>query len=231
MSLRKNCARPHHETPATNHCSEILFAHCPIVLKGQRLASEIERLQAELESLKRDIASLREEEVATRHSAEHDDLTGLPNRAYFVTCLEAGLHQQRIQENGLAVFFMDVDHFKDVNDRYGHAAGDALLRIVATRLNRAMRKNDIVCRLGGDEFACLLKGMRDRPQLARLARKLLASIATPCNLNGVMVDVHISIGIATSTRENLEGHNLLALADEAMYTAKRSNAGFAFSEL
>jgi len=126
--------------------------------------------------------------------------------------------------------FIDIDQFKDINDNYGHAAGDALLKIVATRLNRAMRKNDVVCRLGGDEFACLLTGISDKQQLARLARKLLSSIATPCALNGIMVDTQISIGIAMSFSGNQDGTRLLAMADAAMYTAKRTGSGFAFAE-
>lgn len=231
MAIRINLALIHDEKPVTKTCSDFLFAHCPTMLEGQRLAGETDRLLAELESLKREIASLREEEAVIRHSARHDELTGLPNRAHFAACLEDGIKQQSLKYDRLAVFFMDVDHFKEVNDRYGHAAGDALLRVVATRLHRAMRKDDMVCRLGGDEFACLLHGMPDNAQLARLARKLLVSIATPCNLNGIMVEVHISIGIATTHQGHGEGHNLLAMADEAMYKAKRSNSGYAFAEL
>lgn len=215
---------------SASHCSEYLFTHCSTVIKARHLAAEIDRLQAELQSLQMVVSSMRDEQRATRHTAEHDELTGLPNRAFFSACLEACLHGKLSTPNGLAVLFIDIDHFKDVNDNYGHAAGDALLKIVATRLNRAMRKNDVVCRLGGDEFACLLTGIPDKQQLARLARKLLSSIATPCALNGIMVDTQISIGIAMSFSGNQDGARLLAMADAAMYTAKRTGSGFAFAE-
>lgn len=179
---------------------------------------------AALEQLRPDIGALRQA-LAT---AEQDSLTALPNRRRFDDRLHDALGAEAAQAPTLAVLFLDLDHFKSVNDRHGHDVGDALLRVVAKRLARTVRADDMVCRLGGDEFACLLSGPLGRPQISRLAAKLHAAISAPLNLQGLRISVKPSIGIAVCPADGHTAATLLQRADAAMFRAKRLQSGHAF---
>ncbi|MDH5512560.1 MAG: GGDEF domain-containing protein, partial [Gammaproteobacteria bacterium] len=121
----------------------------------------------------------------------------------------------------LSVLLLDADHFKQVNDRFGHAEGDALLRTLATRLRDAVRRSDIVCRLGGDEFLVICPHS-SLPGAADVARKILAAKQPFCTADGVECwDGAISIGIAEATGAMTQPEDLLEAADQALYTAKR----------
>lgn len=163
---------------------------------------------------------------ARSHFAEHDALTGLPNRVLLHDRLRM-LCAHHARHGGLfAVGFMDLDHFKDINDQYGHDAGDALLREVARRLQTALRAEDTVCRLGGDEFVLLLGGVTHAEELPPLMDKVMATLAGPLRLGTAAgapeVQVSGSLGVAVYPGDGADLQTLLTHADQAMYTAKRS---------
>lgn len=177
-----------------------------------------------LEQLRPDLATLR----LALADAEQDSLTALPNRRRFDDRLHDELGLPATQPRTLAVLFVDLDHFKSVNDRHGHEVGDALLRAVARRLARSVRAGDMVCRLGGDEFACLLAGPMRRAQIGRLASKLYAAVSAPLKLHGVSLHIRPSIGIALCPDDGADAALLLRRADAAMFRAKRQQCGHAF---
>jgi diguanylate cyclase len=160
-----------------------------------------------------------------RHLALHDSLTALPNRRGFNERMDQALAPPRA---ALAVFYLDLDGFKLINDSHGHGVGDELLRIVATRLAHAMRAEDMVCRMGGDEFACLLVDPMDREHLSGLACKLFDTVSAPVQVGTLNLSVRPSIGIAMSPTDGLAGDVLLRSADAATYHAKRQRMGYTF---
>ncbi len=177
------------------------------------------------------LAERRVLEAELTHRAFHDALTGLANRALFSDRLEHALSRSRRQRFDVAVLFLDLDDFKDVNDTLGHAAGDELLATVARRLGETVRPGDTVARLGGDEFAVLLEdvaGVRDVYQVAERTRAALEESIT---VRGREVFVRCSIGIATGRADHADAQELLRNADIAMYTAKaRGGSGYALFE-
>src|SRR4051812_46964159 len=157
------------------------------------------------------------------HQAFHDSLTGLPNRALFLDRLEQAHARARRSGSPIAVLFMDLDAFKNVNDSMGHAAGDELLVLVAARLRRWLRPSDTAARFGGDEFAVLLEDL-DTPRAAPVvAQRILDSLREPFDIQGQEVYVGSSIGIASSA--NPGSDDLLRNADLAMYRAKGLGKG------
>ncbi len=159
-------------------------------------------------------------EHATFLSA-HDLLTGLPNRRLFHDRLEQALGQARREGGRIAVFYMDLDHFKTINDVLGHPAGDATLRTVAERLGKCLRAGDTLARLGGDEFAVIQQSILDAEDADALGKRMLAAIEPPIDLNGQFQHVGISIGITLSDAgaPNLSD-DLIKQADIALYQAK-----------
>ncbi|MFN9726573.1 diguanylate cyclase domain-containing protein [Acidovorax sp.] len=159
------------------------------------------------------------------HFAEHDALTGLPNRVLLTDRLQQLCAHHQRHGGQFAVAFIDLDHFKTINDTYGHDAGDLLLKAVATRLQAALRTPDTVARLGGDEFAVLLPGLGDRGALERLANKVLDHVALPCTLgeapDAPVVEVACSVGLALYPEHGQDAATLLMRADQAMYVSKR----------
>jgi diguanylate cyclase (GGDEF)-like protein len=151
--------------------------------------------------------------------ANHDSLTGLANRASFSSRLEAALARPERRGGTQAVVFVDLDDFKDVNDTLGHAAGDELLCVVATRLHDAVRPGDMVARLGGDEFAILLDGVPDQVVALGVAQRTVAALAAPVEVAGTWVHVGASAGLAMRN-DGSDPEGLMREADVAMYTAK-----------
>ncbi len=179
--------------------------------------------------LVRDITEIKNREAALAHQAEHDWLTGLVNRARF----ESRLHEMLALGVGpgrlgvsrqVAVLFIDLDGFKPINDRYGHAAGDAVLVAVADRLKDSTRGSDLVARLGGDEFAVLLE-VRDHGDVTRVADRIVASFERPIVHEGQDLKVGASVGVADThiggDAEPLTAAELLHAADLAMYAVKQ----------
>ena len=167
-----------------------------------------------------DISERRKAEHQIEHLAYHDALTGLPNRHLFVDRLDNALTRAQRTEETLAVLFIDIDHFKSINDSLGHTAGDALLRTIALRLRSTLRTEDTVARLGGDEFTVLVSGVKDPNDLLRLAQKLHSTIKVSVEVASRELTVSASIGVGLYPQDGETAEQLLRNADLAMYRAK-----------
>lgn len=162
------------------------------------------------------------------HLAFHDELTGLANRSLFSTKLNARLSVAQGRYGDVAVFFIDLDRFKNVNDTLGHAAGDILLKEAANRIQSCFRSDDLVARFGGDEFVVMVDGVSDVESLGQLARKVLAAMAHPIRILGQEFRVTASIGISAYPADGEDEQLLMRNADIAMYQAKQDGKnGFA----
>ena len=178
----------------------------------------------------RDIRDRHAAQAHIHHLAHHDALTGLPNRLAFMAQIEQLMAAARESREPLALLFIDLDHFKRVNDSLGHLAGDALLQTVAERIGAVLRASDVVARFGGDEFMVLLGGGPREEDVADVARKLLAAIEVPLHAEaGRPISVTPSIGIAMFPRDGDTPAELIKHADTAMYRAKaRGRATYQF---
>ena len=177
-----------------------------------------------------DITREREIEAQIAHMAHHDALTDLPNRTLFNSRLEGALRWLRRDEQ-LAVLFIDLDNFKNINDTLGHQIGDALLKTVADRLRECVRETDEVARLGGDEFVVVQTKVEQPSDVALLARRVRDAITQPCYLDDHHVIVDTSIGIAMAPGDGVTCDELVKNADLALYGAKASGRGtFSFFE-
>jgi diguanylate cyclase (GGDEF)-like protein len=165
-----------------------------------------------------DVTARKETERELQHHAAHDALTGLPNRRLLQHRFALALERTRVSGHRGALLFCDLNHFKLVNDSYGHEAGDRALREIAIRLANGVRHGDTVARLGGDEFAILAEDIAD-DDLATLIGRLEAAVSQP--LPNISVKVTTSIGIALITPETTDLDALLHAADQAMYTTKQ----------
>ena len=168
-----------------------------------------------------DITELKETQRQLELLARADSLTGLPNRRQFDERLADAVGRSRRTAGSLALMFLDVDHFKAINDSFGHAAGDEVLREVARRLKASVRTTDTVARLGGDEFVILLEGVADASELARLADKVVACMRSPFEVFGTVLDVTMSVGVARCEDRSHAASELFSRADGALYLAKK----------
>ena len=163
---------------------------------------------------------LRARECELQHAAFHDPLTELPNRRYLVERCESALaHAERHQES-VALLLIDLDHFKPINDRFGHAAGDLMLQVIAKRLREHVRAGDAVARLGGDEFAALICGNDAESQAREIAQRLLAELSEAVHFGAERLRVTISIGGALYPRHARHFTGLYKAADQALYRVK-----------
>jgi diguanylate cyclase (GGDEF)-like protein/PAS domain S-box-containing protein len=201
----------------------------PIDINGQR----------HLLSLVRDVTERKELQDHIQHLAYHDSLTDLPNRAMFNRQLSHAILQAQRHEKGLAVLFIDLDRFKNINDTLGHDAGDRLLQEMARRIEACLRGgevaarmdggSDLVARLGGDEFVVLLEDVADAGHVIQVARKLLGALVKEYPLEGQLIHVTASIGISTFPEDGRNEFSLMKHADIAMYRAKdRGKNNFQF---
>lgn len=188
------------------------------------IARENERLSAALNEV--NVRAGREADTAQAalqeavRVSETDPLTGLPNRNVLWDRLGHDLALAQRHSTSLAVFFLDLDGFKSVNDRLGHGAGDQLLQQVASALLRTMRASDTVCRVGGDEFVIVANEIA-RDDLPALARKIVDAATAPCEVAGQLMSASISIGFSSFPEDAADAQGLVRLADAAMYRAKR----------
>lgn len=167
-----------------------------------------------------DNSAFRDYENRLKHLASHDLLTALPNRASFEEVVSSAIRRCKANGGRLALLFVDLDGFKTVNDTYGHAAGDALLRTLGQRIQRCLRAGDAVARVGGDEFNVLLDDVGGEKDAARLARALLATIGEPVEVDGQSIALSASIGISFYPQDAADVDELVTHADMAMYEAK-----------
>ena len=170
--------------------------------------------------MRRTAATIAAGETRLRHLALHDPLCGLPNRIFFGERLEAAIAKVRGGSPPASVLYIDLDHFKDVNDTLGHPIGDELIRSVTQRLSRTLRTDDMVARLGGDEFAVITSAASDHAMLQTIAGRIIAALCAPYGINGQNIVIGASIGIAV-IHENVGGAaDIMRHADMALYRAK-----------
>ncbi len=170
--------------------------------------------------LGRDITERKRADERIRFLATHDSLTELPNRATFSEALAAAIADARTRGGRFAILFVDLDHFKFINDSLGHEAGDSLLKQLAARLRASVRANDLVARLGGDEFVLLCKDPADLEHIEALASRVLESAIRPVALLGQERRISASVGVAVYPDDGDTERVLMKSADTAMYTAK-----------
>lgn len=189
----------------------------------QSLGDDFNALLKELESWREQMLDHNEQ---LNFKANHDPLTGLANRAHFETRLALALKTAHEKSERIALFFIDADRFKSINDELGHEVGDAVLCAIARRLRSRVREDDLVARLGGDEFAVLLAPLGSPSQAGRIAGNILDSMVEPIELpSGNTLNTSLSVGIALYPDHATDATGLLKKADEAMYGSKRAGRG------
>ncbi|MFT3891315.1 MAG: diguanylate cyclase [Anaerolineales bacterium] len=173
-------------------------------------------------SVARDTTRRKQVELLLEHLAMHDPLTDLPNRQLLQDRLEHELERAKREQRGtVAVMMLDLDHFKELNDTYGHTHGDQILRIVAQRLQSCLRKSDTAARMGGDEFILIVTEIHGPESSMQVAQKVLDTLSIPMDVDGRICVITASIGVSLFSPENMEVANLLRQADLAMYRAKQ----------
>lgn len=201
-------------------------AHRLVERHGEELEQLVKRRTQQLlktnRDLKNEITERRQAEENLRHLAHHDGLTNLPNRLLLDARLQHAIERARRNENLLASLFLDLDHFKNINDSLGHATGDEMLRIVASRLRGSVREDDTVARLGGDEFVVIMEQVQRIEDVTLMARKLMEILREPIDIHGHELSVGVSVGISLFPQDGDSAEVLLKNADAAMYRAKES---------
>jgi diguanylate cyclase (GGDEF)-like protein len=181
------------------------------------LARSFNDMQIEIRA---QMMELYESKQQLDHLARHDILTGLPNRMMFFDTLEHEMAAVRRTGKQLAVLFIDLDRFKEINDSLGHAVGDEVLRASARRFKGLVREVDTVARLGGDEFMILLSGLDDVQHLSAIAQKIITGISRPIQIGPNELQVSASIGISLYPKDAANAADLVHKADLAMYQSK-----------
>ncbi len=204
-------------------------------------AARLALVQANAEELQRAVTQrtaelaasntrLQQRELELQHAAFHDPLTELPNRRFLVERTGSALANAERHNEVVALMLIDLDHFKPINDRFGHDAGDLMLQEIAKRLRQHVRCGDTVARLGGDEFAVLICGADAEAHARDIAERLLAELAHPVHYGAERLTVTISIGVALYPQHALQFAGLFKAADEALYKVKaRGRSGWALS--
>ncbi len=188
------------------------------ITERKRMEDELKRTAAELRSYNE---QLKISEDFLRYQATHDTLTGLPNRQLFYERLDRALDWARDNNLWVALLFLDLDGFKEVNDTQGHDVGDWVLKAVADRLLLSLRGSDTVARLGGDEFTIILPAI-PRPDIAaRVAQKVLETLAQPYDFQGTHIEITVSVGVAFYPQDSGDRDALIKCADTAMFVAKK----------
>jgi diguanylate cyclase (GGDEF)-like protein len=212
---------------SAQHMRAMADGHAPLSMLPAVQQDEVGEM---VESFNALVMKLQDSEIQMVQLAHNDPLTGLPNRRSFMTHLPKMVALAERQCSRLAVLFIDLDGFKQVNDSHGHQVGDKLLQQVAARLSQEVRKSDLVGRIGGDEFMLLLTDCHDQESIAAFARKIIDKISQPYTADGVEMNIGASIGIALFPEHAIDVEALITLADAAMYEVKRSGRnGFRFA--
>jgi diguanylate cyclase (GGDEF)-like protein len=173
----------------------------------------------------RDITKRKENEEKIAWLANHDSLTGIPNRTNFISKLAQEISRTKRTGGKFAVMLFDIDKFKDVNDQFGHEAGDIMLCHVATKTQQTVRTIDHIGRFGGDEFVVLQTEVKSYEDVKSLVRRIQEAVSLPVTYKGVKISVGVSIGICLFPDHAQDINNLLHYADQAMYRAKNEKRG------
>lgn len=219
------------------NAARVQLCHTPIVVMTEEMETEVDREairagaadylikgQIDHQLLERSLRYAIERkraELHLSHLAHYDPLTDIPNRILFYDRLEHAVNLAERDGTSFALMFIDLNGFKQVNDNFGHDAGDAIIRICAERLSACLRRSDSVARIGGDEFTLLLQHIDSQTDVAHIAEKVIAALAQPADINGNLVVVGASIGIAIYPHAGRDADTLLKHADMAMYRAKQ----------
>ena len=240
-----SASTPNHQEPESrNPLTGANSSLCKNQDVAKKLKDAFERLTTVNQALKVEIrerimvdhqlAAAVEQEEAFRRAALHDPLTALPNRVLFNDRLEHALAHAQRHGWVLAVMFVDLDNFKNINDTYGHPAGDAVLQTIATRLTQNTRIDDTVSRYGGDEFLCLLTPLSEKCDFAVIASQILMAIQAPCDVRVgdvvVSLQLEASIGVSVFPKDGASAAALITRADDAMYGAKENKSGVGFAQ-
>ncbi len=205
----------------------------PVVISGAEMLDSHGKKRGTV-FVAKDITERKRAEEHLNHLANHDALTGLPNRMLFLDRLSQAMTRLPWNDRLLAVFFLDLDRFKMINDTLGHDVGDLLLKGVAERLGNCVRDGDTIARLGGDEFVIMLGDVGKKSDVAQVAKKIIEGLSTPFNLAGEEFVATSSVGISLYPHDGKDPHALLKNADTAMYRAKedgRNNFKFYSSDM
>jgi diguanylate cyclase (GGDEF)-like protein len=185
---------------------------------------EVQSLKARNEQLASALTDASIRGTEAYRMAHHDQLTGLPNRLALMERLQIAIATASKQQRKLALLFMDLDGFKAVNDRFGHAIGDKLLSAAATRISTCIRTDDIACRYGGDEFVALLSNVHDSAVAVGIAEKIRAHINERYSIDGTEFRITASIGLALFPADGESSDALLSCADASMYRSKSAHS-------
>jgi diguanylate cyclase (GGDEF)-like protein/PAS domain S-box-containing protein len=205
----------HYEAPLKRRDGSIVW-----VSTNARVLLDKDGKPAGVEGTTRDITEFKKAQEHIHFLAHHDALTELPNRRYFKEQVDRALHRLSVANGALALLFVDLDHFKNINDEYGHEVGDDILRAVAQQLMRAVREHDVVCRHGGDEFLIALADFADQSALMQRVEKIMQSVNGSYPAGAKRFDVSCTIGVATFPHDGLDCETLMRRADYALYQAK-----------
>lgn len=204
--------------PAVAVCAVQAFLVAEYAVSCLAAVTQIHRMTLRQLTAKRELALV----------AGRDALTGLPNRSQLQGRFARGLAEAGRTGDIVAIHCLDLDQFKAVNDRFGHATGDSLLQAVAERLLRTVRTQDTVARLGGDEFVVIQTGVRDAEQAMLLAERIIRLVGAPYTIEGRLAEIGVSVGIALAPQDGIEFDRLSSRADAALYRAKRGRRGHVF---
>ena len=205
----------HRRANGENFWAEVSLT--PIVLHNHKVIYAVWRDISEKKSVQE---KLLEQKDILYYQAHHDALTGLPNRTLFTEQVEESIKESKLHKREFALFFIDLDQFKQINDSLGHEIGDKVLTIVAERLKTKIRKKDTLARLGGDEFIIIMERYNSVQDVSHLADKILKVLVQPMHLKGHTLYISCSIGISLYPQDDENVDNLLKYADAAMYKAK-----------
>lgn len=187
-----------------------------------------------INSIKDSRVALKEQKQALHYQAHHDALTGLANRFLFIDRLEQGIEKSKRNKSRMALLFIDLDHFKEINDSFGHKTGDKVLELVTRKLSHTIRGEDTLARLGGDEFTVMIEGLKDNQDASLLAEKIIHTLSEPLKIEEGEFYIGSSIGISVYPDNGNNSEDLLKHADAAMYKAKnegRNNFQYYSSEM
>ena len=211
-------------------CVNVLeaFRHYELTQQRNNLALEIQEANTTLATLSLELSKLvAQKDVQIERISNYDQLTGLPNRMWFLDRLKLALEQTRLNSQSLALLLIDVDHFRDINDTFGHSAGDMVLQEVSALLSSISGESDVLARMGGDEFGLLLTGFNSSEKAGIIAQKILDSfIRDQISADGNETKILTSIGISICPPDNPDSDTLIRNASFALRTAKKKGHHF-----